>query len=353
MGNFAQKRQSFTMANAIIALISAICLTACATQGASVVLIDGAPEADIQEIVPYEIDEKQRLFVKVMVNDTGPYNFILDTAATSTLIFENVREALGLEFSAENTAFVHGAVLSTKRPALPIDSIKVGALELNNVQSFSLPDLQIIGEEEPIGGVLGIDFLSLYALYFNVRDERIVFAKSGYVPSKKKYVSTPIMFNNLGFLDQGLPFVSASVQGMPLEALLDLGSTVTVVNWAAIDAFGVNVKRQLSGRYEFQGIFADIPIRSKAEGVSVAVGERLWRRQDIDVINLNVFKTMQRGELPTLIVSSSLLRDENFIIDFPRRTLYLEADRTQRVRRRKNQEPVCTLPNGDVGLCTP
>jgi len=339
-------RKSFLV---VLSLFSLGSIVACETISEPD-LVYGAPEHDVLEILPYRVDERNRMIIDVNVNDRGPYPFIIDTGASLSLVYEHLRKELGLTFTEEETLFVHGAVLSQRRPVLPIKSIRIGSLDMQNVQSFSLPN-PIVTEGDLPGGILGLDFLARYALYVDIEEQVIVFAKSGYLPSKRRYASVPIIFDDLGILRTGIPIIQAKVSGKPVEALLDLGAEQTIINWAAAESFGVNVKKFLRGKHEFEGIFDAIPVTAGARGAVISVGDRYWPEMTIDIANLPIFTTMNRGEKPAILISAGLLREENFIIDFPQKLFFLEASKQQRLKDRSEKLCVDSSFNGPLTFC--
>ena len=309
------------------------------------ILIYGAPQDKVLEIHAYRVDERSRMLVDVMVNGIGPFPFIIDTGASRTLLYEDLREELGFEYTDDDSFFVHGAIISQERPALAIESIAVGEIAITNVQSFSIK--RPAGDEDSVArGILGLDFLAQYALFVDVDEQIIVFAESGYTPPQKFYTSVPIVFDDLGLLDLGVPLIEARINGTPIEALLDLGAERTIMNWASADFIGVDVRRFLRGRYEFGGIFSTIPIVAGASGAYISIGERFWEKMNIDIANLPIFKTLKREDSPMMLISAGQLRQENFIIDFPAEIFFLEADKSQRFPDLSEGE--CVNPNGGI-----
>ncbi len=328
-------------------LLCCIALSSCVSSEPEIEFIDDARAQDVLAIMPYEFDDQGRITVAVFVNGQGPLDFIIDSAATRTLVYESTRQALELEFIEDETTFVHGAVLAEDRQVFPIANLSVGSIEQTNIRSFSLPDPQTPSPHP--AGILGLDFLSQYSMYVNVDDQRLIFAKSGYTPDRQRFVSIPIEFDDLGLVEFGLPIIEVRVQGRPVDALLDLGASETIANWAAANKFGVNVRNYLRGQIEFDGVFGTIPIQSAANGAQIKIGKRIWSNQHVSIANLPVFKTLKRSETPAMLVSAALLREENYIIDFPASKLFLEADREQ--RKGTGITELCTLLPSGLVIC--
>ena len=315
----------------IISVILAGLICACTVSGPIETYIDHAPESLVLTSVDYELDERGRIIVPVLVNGQGPYSFVLDTASSRTLIYENVRRALGLEFIDDRTTFVHGATLSQRRPIIPVNEFRIGPLVMSGASSFSLPDP--ISIDKLPGGVLGMDFLRNYALFLSVEENRVHFAQSGFQGKLSEYSVAPIEYDDFGILDIGLPIIPVTVAEFDFDALFDLGSEATVANWPAAEKFALAVRRTVLNKYEFEGALSEFPIDGRMDDASIIIGKREWSGQRIEVSNLPIFRTINRADKPAMIVSAALLRDENMVIDFPAAQLWLRTHKDQRVRR--------------------
>ncbi|MEO0612090.1 MAG: retropepsin-like aspartic protease [Pseudomonadota bacterium] len=322
--------------------VALVLIAGCATPPPPEVFIDHAPERLVLETVDYRLDERGRMIVPVLVNGQGPFDFILDTASSRTLVFENVRRALEIEFIDDRTTFVHGATLSQRRPILPIEEFRIGSLTLEANDSFSLPDPVYI--ETLPGGVLGMDFMRDYAIFVSILDQRIHFGRTGFQGPVRDYVSVEITYDDFGLITHALPFIPAAVQGHTVEALFDLGSEGTLANWPAANVFGFAVQRILRNQLKLEGALSTIALDGKLDAATISVGNRVWEDQRIDISNLPIFKTLNRAEVPTIIVSANLLRGEDMVIDFPAARLWLRASPAQRRRARKSQ---CRLVGTD------
>ena len=52
--------------------------------------------------VPYHRTDDGRVVVPVYVNGSGPHSFAIDTAASRSVIFESLRDDIGLEHSSRD-----------------------------------------------------------------------------------------------------------------------------------------------------------------------------------------------------------------------------------------------------------
>ena len=98
-------------------------------------------------------DQIGRIVVPVMVNGTGPYLFVLDTGATSTVLTPQLVATLGLQ-SASGDVTMNGATGSAIVSSALVERIAAGDVVLENQQLPVANDL-VSG----VDGVLGVDAL--------------------------------------------------------------------------------------------------------------------------------------------------------------------------------------------------
>src|SRR5579862_4916987 len=67
-----------------------------------------AVEPDALYAIPTRLDRIGRIVVPVMVDGQGPFQFVLDTGANSTVVSPHLASALGLEVNATQTVVMNG-----------------------------------------------------------------------------------------------------------------------------------------------------------------------------------------------------------------------------------------------------
>src|SRR5215469_4022998 len=106
--------------------------------------------------------ERSIVIVPVVLNNSGPYDFVLDTAQQMTTIDPELASELGLK--PQGSAEVTGAGFSTRASyALP-ESLRVGEHSLKNPLLLVHPLGQIQVSDPRVRGILGENFLEHFDL---------------------------------------------------------------------------------------------------------------------------------------------------------------------------------------------
>jgi predicted aspartyl protease len=125
------------------------------------------------------------LIVKVRVNDRGPFNFIFDTGASSSVITPSTAEAADIRPTGERPAAV-GAGGRIKASLTKIKSLTLGSCSTRNLD-VALMNLDHL--EKPVGvrlgGIIGYNFLRNYVVTIDYPAGRL-FLK----PGKRRRVRT-------------------------------------------------------------------------------------------------------------------------------------------------------------------
>src|SRR5262245_41336800 len=93
-----------------------------------------------------------RVLVPVLINNRGPYAFVLDTGANRTVLTPRLVAALGLQSSLEDRVTLSGVTGSASVATVLVDRVKVGDVELKHERLPVADSLSIDTQ-----GVLGVD----------------------------------------------------------------------------------------------------------------------------------------------------------------------------------------------------
>jgi len=96
--------------------------------------------------------------VPVFVNGQGPFRFVLDTAASKTIIDRELAERLGLPEGPEAMALGAGGIMPVRLTCL--EELRLGELSLRDLE-VGIADLSAFREvlDIPVEGILGSDVL--------------------------------------------------------------------------------------------------------------------------------------------------------------------------------------------------
>lgn len=174
-----------------------------------------------------EVEAKKietRLSVEVQVNGRGPYRFIVDSGADTSVV--GLKIARELELPLGRPAILNGM---TSRDI--VDRVKVAELSFGptTVRDLELPALR----EEDVGGegMIGIDALVQQRLLMDFEDRliKVEDARVRYRPQPGEIVVTARRYRGQ------LILTHVRAAGLPLDAVIDTGTQVTIGNLALRD----------------------------------------------------------------------------------------------------------------------
>ena len=299
----------------ILGLVSVFALSGCAT----VLDEDGA-----LAITPYAIEEHGRIIIEARVNDEGPFAFALDTAASISVVFDNLRNELELGVVPGRAVIIHGSVASDTYPLLNIDRLEVGNEAWVDPRIASMPGET--GATVNIDGVLGVDFLRRYAVGFSTRDRVLRLYPPDLVTrrSYRGWASVPLELEHIGEGGAALYFLEIELGGQKIPAVFDLGAGLNLLNWAAARSLGI-VPTDLRDDEVLSGAIDTVPVVAHVMIDEVTTGRIRWRNEEFTIADLKIFETIMHGFAPCAILGVGLFNQRDFIIDFARGRLLVKV----------------------------
>jgi hypothetical protein len=279
---------------------------------------------DAIAIVPYDLQNSGRILVQVRINDRGPFPFALDTAASISFVFDDLRSELELETVPDMSANVHGAVASGRFPLVRIDRLQVGSEIWADARLVSLP-----GETDAtstIAGILGIDFLRRYGVGFSTQD-RVVRL---YLPdlignrSYRGWASVPLEPLKIGASSEPLYFFEIEIGGYAVPALFDLGAGLNMINPPAARFLRL-VPRRAGEDSLLSGALESAPILARFNSEEVRTANIRWRNEEFLIADVEIFSTLNYQDSPLAILGSGLFNQRDFVIDFVRNRLLVRV----------------------------
>lgn len=165
---------------------------------------------------------KTRMFIPVEIDGKGPFRFLVDSGADRSVIGAALATELGLP--AGNIVKLQGMAGAARVGTVRIETIKLGQSTIDNIAAPALPE-RYIGAQ----GLVGIDALADQRLMLDfdrktitVQDSR----KAEMVAGGDEIVVTARRRNGQ------LILTAASVGGVPIYAVIDTGSEITMGNLA-------------------------------------------------------------------------------------------------------------------------
>ncbi len=178
----------------------------------------GVPvEEDITYTLDAWVDKYGRPTAKVMLNGMGPFNFMVDTGSTTTVIAQ--RHVLALKAPIIGMATVNGTTGTAETPMARITTLVAGAVTKQDVRVAVLPDAGIAR----IDGILGADVFAGKRLVFNIQD-RIVRIE----PSQRSTRTAPR--GNMRIRNGLLAEIDGQVGNVRAKLMLDTGAQNCIAN---------------------------------------------------------------------------------------------------------------------------
>jgi hypothetical protein len=199
--------------------------------------------------LPFHVVNRHQIIVAVSVNNSGPYNFLLDTGTQVTMVDPSLAAELHLGTSGE--AEVASAGFHSSASFANLDALQAGSHGVTNqkVLVYDLQNLQAPGLH--IQGVLGEDFLEHFDMLVDNDHNLLCLDDSGAMPSEVKGQHVPLLAPTAtaeGTLPKSLIVSVKLSDGMrPVRLKLDSGTNVPFLyntsQYMALGAFrGVSLK---------------------------------------------------------------------------------------------------------------
>ncbi|WP_296674712.1 retroviral-like aspartic protease family protein [Novosphingobium sp.] len=292
-----------------------------------------------------EIDARKlrsRLTVDVGVNGTGPYRFVVDSGADTSVIGRRLANALALR---EGRPVLLNAITETRT----VNRVLVNALQVgpNQFRDMELPRL----EERFIGanGMIGLDALVDQRLMLDFERRRIA-VEDASRPAPKWDGEIVVTAK----LKKGqLILTHVRSKDLSLDAVVDTGSEVTIGNSA--------LRARIAKRKNARIIKAEITgVTGKVEEVDLVYVEELkigtitLRNVPIAFADVPPFEVFELEKKPALLLGTDLM--ENFrrvSLDFRARKVrfQLRNCRPEGVYVSYEQPTILISERADSGVC--
>jgi predicted aspartyl protease len=174
-------------------------------------------EEDITTSLDAWVDTYGRPTAKVMLNDKGPYQFMVDTGSTTTVLAERVVLELGARIVGEAT--VAGTTGTAVTPVALVSEIQTGAVVKNDIRVAVLPDTSLARTD----GILGADVFIGKRLVFNIQGKQVRIE-----PSKRQQRTAPL--GNMRVRNGLLAEVDGRVGNVSAKLMLDTGAQNCIAN---------------------------------------------------------------------------------------------------------------------------
>jgi hypothetical protein len=165
-----------------------------------------------------------RLTVQVKVNGSGPYDFIVDSGADTSVV--GLRIARALQLPLGTPAILNGMTARNIVDRVKVDQLGLGTTTIRDLQLPALREADLGG-----AGMIGIDALSQQRLMMDF-EKRLIKVEDARIPAKV-YPGEIVVIARRHRGQLILTQVRAA--GLPLDAVIDTGTQITIGNLALRD----------------------------------------------------------------------------------------------------------------------
>jgi hypothetical protein len=273
--------------------------------------LNPSPDGEIEYLPDAWVDIYGRPTARVMINGQGPFQFIVDTGSTTTVITSRLLERLGA--TSTGIATVVGTTGSADMPVARLELVACGVVTKEKLRVAVFPEAGLSSGD----GILGADMFAGRRLVFNIRQKQVRVE-----PTRR---STRRAVGNMRVRNGLLAEIDGKVGNVSARLMLDTGAQNCIANMALSDALQKHHPRlRRVDNVRVYGVTGH-----KVVGQFIAMPRVNLKAFHVDdagcvAADASIFDVWDLNREPTMIVGVNLLsRLGSFSIDYGAR--YFEA----------------------------
>ncbi|MDZ4870422.1 MAG: retropepsin-like aspartic protease [Alphaproteobacteria bacterium] len=253
--------------------------------------------------------------VLVVINERGPFLFVVDTATTNTVLTPALQRRLRIPPLPGPAVDVVSAAGSVRSHYYRVAEIALAGVIVEGGRAVMMD----LPEEEGVMGVLGAEFLSNFKVDLDMPAKRMALYPD------RAAVLAPNHFRVQGRLtEHGIIVVPARVENTNVWAAFDSGGRRTIANSWLAGATGHYDSAKLRN---YESYVRDAASR-RYTGVSedftrIQVGPAIWSNRDVLISDIKVFEQIGHGTKPIMFIGMDLMANRRVIIDYADASLWL------------------------------
>ena len=286
-----------------------------------------------------------RLGVSVMVNGRGPYRFVVDSGADTSVVGLGLAEKLQLPLSTP--VVLNGMTARNEVDRVKVDQLTLGTTTTTDLHLPALREADVGGD-----GLIGIDALHQQRLMMDF-ETRVVRVEDATLPPPKRVYGEIVI---IGHRRRGqLILTHVRAGGIPLDAVIDTGSQVTIGNMA-LRAKLFRAHPEKFNKTVIVGV-TGVPVELGVVTVDeLQLGPVILRDVPIAFADVPPFHVFGLSEEPALLLGTDIL--ENFrrvSLDFRARKARFQLRRctteTFYTSAGVNERPASLMPYKSTEAC--
>lgn len=257
-----------------------------------------------------------RLTVPVLVNGHGPYNFIVDSGADTSVV--GVRIARGLELPLGTPVTLNGMTSRNIVDRVQVQAMTLGTNTLRNVQLPALREADLGGD-----GMIGIDALAQQRLLMDF-EKRLIKVEDARIPVRT-YPGEIVVTARRHRGQLILTHVQAA--GLALDAVIDTGTQITIGNLALRDRL-IRKNRNKFVTVSVTGVTGVTVELELAKIAELRLGPVVLHDVPMAFADVPPFKLFGLADQPALLLGTDLLESFRRVsLDFRARKVRFQLRR--------------------------
>ncbi len=251
------------------------------------------------------VDRYGRPTVKVMLNGEGPFDFLVDTGANTTVIAKRHVDALGMPYTG--MVDVNGTTGTRQFPLAQVKSLTAGSVDRTDLTVAVASDMNLLRED----GILGADVFAGRRLTFDIPG-RTVTVES---PARNRWRRSR---SNLTIRNGVLAQIDGRIGKLSAAFMLDTGADECIINPALgkrlVAAYPRNKHKDQA---TVRGVTGHVLVGDYYELPDVRLGNVIIRDAGAVVTDAPIFSLWGLDDEPAMIVGVNVLsRLDRFSIDY-------------------------------------
>lgn len=282
-----------------------------------VILVSVLAQANAQQVEPTTIPMMQtkygHVYVNAQLNGIRNQPMILDTAATVGVIPNNVLEELELPAITIDKEEVHGAGGKVTLSKTKLMTTRIDNISVNNLP-YVIQDMKVLElDSGKIPGILGYGFLSKQCSIFDFTNEQVTF-HSNTCPQQ-----TSLGLNSADFwLEDDLIKLNIEFNGVKVEAVLDTGAPVNIINSALL----AKLDTEKLERNILKGLHSKGVSHQRLGKVTYTVGKKTIVSSNTIASDMPVFTKLGYEDKPVFLMGLADFSKSKLVIDYQAKKIY-------------------------------
>jgi predicted aspartyl protease len=267
-----------------------------------------------QDVKAREIET--RLSVDVLVNRRGPYRFIVDSGADTSVV--GLRVARELRLPLATPATLNGMTSRNLVDRVKVAELTLGPTTIRNLQLPALSETDVGGQ-----GMIGIDALHQQRLMLDF-EKHLIKIEDARVPMRAMPGDIVVVARR----ERGQLFLThVKAAGLPLDAVIDTGTEITIGNLALRDKL-IRGNRRKFVTVPVTGVTGVTVNMQMARIAELQLGPVLLTDVPMAFADVPPFKLFGLSEEPALLLGTDLLESFRRVsLDFRARKVRFQLRR--------------------------